>query len=194
MKKLRPLVAALAAALPVAALAGSAVTIYSSASPGSLDPQTFKNGGEGYQVPGYALVREEREFTLKSGRNQLRVTDVPGLIDPTTVAFASITDPSGTRVVEQNFEFDLTSSAKLLSRYLDREITVEVARGTAVETVTGTLVGTQGGLTLKLADGSVRILPSHSSVRLPGLPGDSSASPRSCGTSTPRRRGRTSRA
>ena len=171
MKKLRPLVAALAAILPAAALAGSAVTIYSSASPGSLDPQTFKNGGEGYQVPGYALVREEREFTLKSGRNQLRVTDVPGLIDPTTVSFASLTDPSGTRVVEQNFEFDLTSSAKLLSRYLDREITVELARGTTVDTVTGTLVGTQGGLTLKLADGSVRILPSYSSVRLPGLPG-----------------------
>jgi hypothetical protein len=37
--------------------------------------------------------------------------------------------------------------------------------------VTGTLAGTQGGLTLKLADGSVRILPSYSSVRLPGLPG-----------------------
>ena len=171
MKKLRPLVAALAAILPAAALAGSAVTIYSSASPGSLDPQTFKNGGEGYQVPGYALVREEREFTLKAGRNQLRVTDVPGLIDPTTVSFASLTDPSGTRVVEQNFEFDLTSSAKLLSRYLDREITVEIARGTTVDAVTGTLVGTQGGLTLKLADGSVRILPAYSSVRLPGLPG-----------------------
>jgi hypothetical protein len=171
MKKLRPLVAALAAVLPAAALAGSAVTIYSSAAPGSLDPQTFKNGGEGYQVPGYALVREEREFTLKSGRNQLRVTDVPGLIDPTTVSFGSLTDPSGTRVVEQNFEFDLTSSAKLLSRYLDREVTVEIARGTTVDAVTGTLVGTQGGLTLKLADGSVRILPSYSSVRLPGLPG-----------------------
>ena len=171
MKKLRPLVAALAAALPAAALAGSAITIYSSASPGSLDPQTFKNGGEGFQVPGYALVREERDFTLKPGRNQLRVTDVPGLIDPTTVSFASLTDPSGTRVVEQNFEFDLTSSAKLLSRYLDRDVTVEVARGTSMETVTGTLVGTQGGLTLKLADGSVRILPSNSSVRLPGLPG-----------------------
>ena len=171
MKALRPLAAALAAALPAAALAGSAVTIYSSAAPGAIDPQVFKNGGEGSLVPGYALVREEREFALKPGRNLLRVNDVPAFIDPTTVSFSSLTDPRGTRVVEQNFEFDLTSSAKLLSRYLDREITVDVARGNTVETVTGTLVGTQGGLTLKLADGSVRILPSHSSVRLPGLPG-----------------------
>jgi hypothetical protein len=171
MKPLRPLVLALAAALPAAALASSAVTIYSSAAPGAIDPQVFKNGGEGSLVPGYALVREEREFALKPGRNQLRVNDVPAFIDPTTVAFSSLTDPRGTRVVEQNFEFDLTSSAKLLSRYLDREITVEVARGTSTEAITGTLVGTQGGLTLKLADGSVRILPAHSSVRLPGLPG-----------------------
>ena len=31
--------------------------------------------------------------------------------------------PKGTRVVEQSFEFDLTSTSKLLSRYLDKEIT-----------------------------------------------------------------------
>jgi hypothetical protein len=171
MKKLRPLALALAAALPGAVLAASAVTIYSSAPPGAIDPQVFRNGGEGSLVPGYALVREEREFALKAGRNLVRVNDVPGLIDPTTVSFTSLTDPRGTRVVEQNFEFDLTSSAKLLSRYLDRDITVEVARGNTTESVTGTLVGTQGGLTLRLTDGSVRILPAHSSVRLPGLPG-----------------------
>lgn len=171
MKALRPLVLALAAALPGAALAGYAVTIYSSAPPGAIDPQVLKNGADGALIPGYALVREERDFTLKSGRNAVRVNDVPAFIDPTTVSFASLTDPRGTRVVEQNFEFDLTSSAKLLSRYLDREISVQLVLGNSVETVTGTLVGTQGGLTLKLADGSVRILPLHSPVKLPGLPG-----------------------
>src|SRR5206468_199339 len=111
--------------------------------------------GEGQSVPGYAMVREERRFDLKGGRNILRVNDVPALLDPTTVSFASLTDPQGTRVSEQNFEFDLTSSSKLLSKYLDREITVDAVRGTSVEGVTGTLIGTQGGLTLKQADGSV---------------------------------------
>jgi len=72
------------------------------------------------------------------------VPDVPALIDPTTVSFASLTDPSGTRVVEQSFEFDLTSTQKLLSRYLDREITVEQARARG-GAFTGTLVGTQAG-------------------------------------------------
>src|SRR5215212_4914768 len=171
MKTLRPLALAFAAALPAAAFAGSAVTVYSSAPPGTIDPQVLKNGGDGALIPGYALVREEREFVLKPGRNLLRVNDVPAFIDPTTVAFSSLTDPRGTRVVEQNFEFDLTSANKLLSRYLDREITVEQARGQGVSTFTGTLVGTQGGLTLKQADGAVRVINGHSGVRLPELPG-----------------------
>lgn len=168
--KLRPLAFALALAAPPAALAQGALTIYSSALPGSLDPQAFRNGGDGTAVPGYAVVREERQFALEAGRNTLRVDDIPALIDPTTVAFASLTDPRGTRVVEQSFEFDLTSSAKLLSRYLDREITVERPRGQGVESITGVLVGTQGGLILRLSDGSLRIVDARSGVRLPGLP------------------------
>jgi len=160
------------AAFPVAASAQTALTIYSSAQPGSINAQTFKSGGEGNVVPGYALVREERLFTLKAGRNLLRVSDVPGLIDPTTVAFTSLTDPKGTRVVEQNFEFDLTSTTKLLSRYLEREISVDQGREKGVDTITGTLLGAgAGGLTLRQADGSVRILSHYSSVRLSSLPG-----------------------
>ena len=160
---------ALAAALP--APADTTLTIYSSARPGTIDPQAFRGGGEGIAVPGYGLVREERRFELREGRSAVRVADVPALIDPTTVSFASLTDPAGTRVVEQSFEFDLTSVAKLLSRYLDREITVEQPRGQGVESVTGTLVGTQGGLTLRQADGGVRIVEAHSAIRLPSLPG-----------------------
>jgi hypothetical protein len=168
---LLPLAAALSTALSLTAQAESAITIYSSARPGTLDPQVFKSGGEGAAVPGYALVREEREFALKSGRTVIRVTDVPALIDPTTVSFASLTDPKGTSVVEQSFEFDLTSTQKLLSRFIDREITVEQARGNSVETITGTLIGTQGGLTLRNPDGSLRVLPGYAGVKLPSLPG-----------------------
>lgn len=171
MKTLRPLAAALALALPAGAFAETAITVYSSARPGALSPQTFRNGGEGMTIPGYALIREERSFALKGGRNLLRVSDVPALIDPTTVAFVSLTDPRFTRVVEQSFEFDLTSTNKLLSRFLDREITVDAARGTGVESIGGTLVGTQGGLILKQPDGSIRIVESHSGIKLPSLPG-----------------------
>ena len=160
-----------AAAFAGPAAAETALTVYSSAQPGTLSSQTFRSGGDGPAVPGYALVREDRRFDLTAGRNRLRVPDVPALIDPTTVSFTSLTDPKGTRVVEQSFEFDLASPQKLLSRYLDREVAVEQARGSGVETVTGTLVSTQGGITLKAPDGTVRILNGHTGVKLPSLPG-----------------------
>ncbi len=167
----RTLATAIAAALPLAASAETAITVYSSATPGTLDSRNFRNGGNGGIVPGYALVREDRTFDLKSGRTLLRIDDVPAFIDPTTVSFASLTDPAHTRVIEQSFEFDLTSTEKLLSRYLDRDITVEQARGQGVETVTGTLVSAQGSIILKQPDGSVRIMQPYASVKLPSLPG-----------------------
>jgi hypothetical protein len=168
---LRPAALAVLAALPTLAPAETAVTIYSSAQPGTLDAQAFRSGEEGTPIPGYALVREERAFPLKAGRNLLRVSDVPALIDPTTVSFASLTDPKGTSVVEQSFEYDLTSTQKLLSRYLDREVTIEQARGQSVEAFTGTLIGTQGGITLRNPDGSVRVIANYAGVRLPSVPG-----------------------
>src|SRR5258707_1847867 len=82
MKKL-PLAIAIASALPVLCPAETAITIYSSAQPGTLNPQTFKSGGEAGTVPGYALVREEREFSLQTGPNLLPRGDLPGRIDPT---------------------------------------------------------------------------------------------------------------
>jgi hypothetical protein len=149
----------------------TAITIYSSAQPGTLSPQTFKAGGEGQNVPGYALVRQSRDFTLTRGRNVIRLSDVAANIDPTTVSFESLTDPRGTRVIDQSFEFDLVNTNKLLQKYLDREIGVTQFQANRMEDITGTLVGTQGGLVLKNPDGSVRVVNGYSQVKLPELPG-----------------------
>ena len=167
----RTLAAALACALPFAAAAETSITVYSSARPGTLSPQAFRNGGDGTAVPGYALVRDDRTFDFKPGRNRIRLSDVPAWIDPTTVSFTVPGDAHAARVVEQSFEFDLTNRAKLLSKYLDREITVEQARGDKVEAYSGTLLGTQGGIVLKDANGGIRIVDHTSSVKLPSLPG-----------------------
>ena len=72
------------------------------------------------QLPGFALVRRNRELQIPRGRGTIQFTDVAALIDPTTVQFLSLTDPDGTKVLEQNFQFDLVSQDKLLSRYIDR--------------------------------------------------------------------------
>ena len=163
--------AMLAASASTIAFAQTSVTIYSSAQPGSLSTTNFQNGGEYGNIPGYAVIRQEQDVMLTKGRTVIRISDVPARIDPTTVSFESITDPANTRVVEQSFEFDLTSTDKLLQKYLDREVTVEQVRGQSVESVTGTLIGTQGGLILRMNDNSIRTIGAYSGVKLASLPG-----------------------
>lgn len=172
----RKLIAVLVSALTSPALLAqaaneTAITIYSSAQPGTLSPHTFKSGGEGQSVPGYALVRQSRDFALTRGRNVIRLTDVAANIDPTTVSFESLTDPKGTHVLDQSFEFDLVNTNKLLQKYLDREIGVVQFQANRMEDMSGVLVGTQGGLVLKNPDGSVRVVNGYSQVKLPELPG-----------------------
>ncbi|HEV7800437.1 MAG TPA: hypothetical protein VGP15_05115 [Burkholderiales bacterium] len=158
-------------AQPPAAVSGNALTIYSTSRPGAIPPEMYRNGAAGQNVPGYAVVRHERAFALERGRNTIRFTDVAALIDPTTVAFESLTDPQGTRVVEQNFQFDLVDTNRLLRKYVDRSITVDQVRGNGVESYTGTLLSTAGGIVLRRPDGTIQTLPHNAGVTLPELPG-----------------------
>ena len=175
VRRLRAPFALLALAATFAAFAAEdgthAITIYSTASPGSISPDQYRNSGGGGNLPGYATVRHERDIPLSAGRNTIRFTDVAGLIDPTTVSFSSLTDPAGTRVMEQNFQFDLVSPEKLLTRFIDRDIAVERMVGNKIETLEGKLLATQGGMVIREADGSVRTLPYNVGVKLPSLPG-----------------------
>ncbi len=149
----------------------TALTIYSAARPGSIPPELYRDGGRGAAIPGYAVIRQERGFNLNRGRNTVRFADVAALIDPTTVTFESLTDAAGTSVVEQNFQFDLVSQEKLLAKYVDQPVKVDQVRGNSVESFSGTLLSTAGGLILRRDDGSVQILPQNTGITLPNLPG-----------------------
>ncbi len=151
--------------------ASNALTIYSSSRPGAVPPEVYRSGSRGQSLPGYAVVRQEREIALARGRNTVRFTDVAAYIDPTTVVFESMTDPAGTSVAEQNFQFDLVNQERLLQRYLDQTIKVDQVRGQAVESFTGTLLSTSGGIILRREDGTVQLLPGNSGITLPSLPG-----------------------
>ncbi|HEX6637226.1 MAG TPA: hypothetical protein VF033_06180 [Steroidobacteraceae bacterium] len=159
-----------------AAVAGeTAITIYSSAQPGGIPAEFYRplpgqSAPNAMSVPGYALVRDDRDVPIKQGRSQLSFTDVAALIDPTTVTFASLTDPA-TRVLEQNFQFDLVSTQKLLLKFIDRQITVDKMVGNSVTPITGTLLSATDGIVLRDKDGSIYSLPSYSSVKFPDLPG-----------------------
>jgi len=152
------------------AIAGDALTVYSSAHPGAVSPEQYRPGS-GVPVPGYAVVRHERDIPLISGTNQVRFSDVAAQIDPTSVSFESLTDPSNTRVIEQNYQFDLVSSQRLLEKYIDREITVDQQRGNNIQSFSGTLSSTEGGLILRSKDGSAQVLNGYAGIKLPEIPG-----------------------
>ena len=138
---------------------GNALTIYSTAQPGAIAPEVYRNGVRGQAVPGYAVVRQQRDINFNRGRNTVRFSDVAALIDPTTVMFESLTDPAG------------TSQEKLLQKYIDQTVKVDQLRGNNVESFSGTLLSASGGMILKRDDGSVQLLPSNAGVTLPSLPG-----------------------
>lgn len=146
------------------------LTIYSSAAPGSITTDTLVNYGGA--LPGYALVRDGRKMELPAGNGVLRFTDVAKRIDPTTVAFESVTDPAGTRVIEQNYQFDLVNRDKLLERYIGETITVEQQRGDTLERIVGKLLSSaDGSLILERSTGEVVTIASYSNVLFPSLPG-----------------------
>lgn len=154
-----------------------ALTVYSTAAPGAVAPEQYRPvpgrpvPDYGNDLPGYAVVRQDRVVALPEGRSEQRFTDVAALIDPTTVTFKSLTDPDGTHVIEQNYQFDLVGTDKLLERYLGHGITVEQHHGDRVKRTEGTLLGASGGLILQRDDGSVVTLNGYSSIGFPELPG-----------------------
>jgi hypothetical protein len=117
------------------------------------------------------MVSQDRKVTLTAGRTQLRFTDVAALIDPTTVQFVSLSDPDNTQVLEQNFQFDLVSTQKLLSRYIDKSVTAQVSLGSQATEVTGTLLSASDGLVLRGTDGQIHAVTQYSNLRFAELPG-----------------------
>ncbi len=158
-------------AKPAGGAPSTTITIYSSALPGAIPAAVYRptpasmglyNPWQGRPLPGYAVVRVERPVTLAKGRSVLEFTDVAALIDPTTVSFESLTAPATTRVLEQNFQFDLVSSQKMLERFVGKNIEVDGQSVTLLNAM-------PGGLLLKEASGQIRMLTdmSKTSIRFP---------------------------
>ena len=103
-----------------------------------------------------ALVRDVRNLTLPDGTYRLKFMDIAATVNPATVHFRSLTDPDKLGVLEQNYEYDLLEPAKLLHKYVGREITlvraVQVSGSTKYEEIKATLLSDNNGQVWKIGN------------------------------------------
>src|SRR5580658_3403866 len=103
-----------------------------------------------------ALVRDVRNLTLPSGAFRLKFMDIAATVNPATVHFRSLTDPDKLGVIEQNYEYDLLEPAKLLHKYVGKEVTLvrsyQDSGTTKHEEIKATLLSDNNGQVWKIGN------------------------------------------
>src|SRR3569833_181644 len=97
-----------------------------------------------------ALIQDHRSINVTGGRQRLEFQNVSARIRPETVALAA----EGITIVEQNFDFDLLTPAKMMEKAVGQEVTlVRTSPGTGTETREKALVlATNEGVVLKIGE------------------------------------------
>jgi len=92
------------------------------------DPSTSLSDQTDLNVTVYnsniALIRDVRNLALPSGTFRLKFMDIAATVNPATVHFRSLNEPEKLSVIEQNYEYDLLEPAKLLHKYVGKEVTL----------------------------------------------------------------------
>jgi hypothetical protein len=95
-----------------------------------------------------ALVQDRRDIDVKEGRQRLEFQDVSAQIRPETVTLTA----ADIGIVEQNFDFDLLTPAKLMEKAVGQEVTIvrtNPATG-AQDREQAEVLATNGGVVLKI--------------------------------------------
>ena len=127
-----PFVLTLGLALPLAKSPATQPTATTPATPspepGAGQDQTTIDDQVDLAVTVYnsdiALVRDVRNLRLPRGISDLHFMDIAATVNPATVHFRSLTEPSRVSVLEQNYEYDLLEPEKLLRKYVGRDVTL----------------------------------------------------------------------
>ena len=101
-----------------------------------------------------ALVKDTRTLTLVPGENRLALREVSGRMRPETALLRSLSHPGAFTLVEQNFDFDLLTPAKLLEKYVGRTVRiVKTHPTTGAESVeTATVLAANSGVVLRIGE------------------------------------------
>ena len=120
-----------------------------------------------------ALVRDVRQLVLPTGSFRLKFMDIAATVNPATVHFRSLTEPDKLGVIEQNYEYDLLEPAKLLHKYVGKEVTLVRAyqeNGTTKrEEIKATLLSDNNGPVWKIGNDIVTGMFAES-YRFPEVP------------------------
>jgi hypothetical protein len=95
-----------------------------------------------------ALVQDRRDIEVAGGRQRIEFQDVSAQIRPETVSLAA----ADIGIVEQNFDFDLLTPAKLMEKAVGQDVTiVRVNPATGAETrEQARVLATNGGVVLQI--------------------------------------------
>jgi hypothetical protein len=110
------------------------------------------------------LVKDTRDTRLDAGTMEVRFMDVAAQIDPTSVYLRSVNDPQGLKILEQNYEYDLLTSEKLMEKYVGKKVRLYQGGGAFQE---ATLLSTNGPVWE--INGEIH-MGSYGNVVLPALP------------------------
>jgi hypothetical protein len=97
-----------------------------------------------------ALIQDRRDIDVKGGRQRIEFQDVSAQIRPETVSLKA----ADIAIIEQNFDFDLLSPAKLMEKAVGHQVTiVRVNPATGAETrEQAEVLATNGGVVLKIGE------------------------------------------
>ena len=97
-----------------------------------------------------ALVQDVRQLSVPAQRTRIEFSDVSGQIRPETVTLSG----EGIAIVEQNFDFDLLSPAKLMEKAVGQDVTlVRINPATGAETrERATVLAANGGVVLRIGE------------------------------------------
>jgi hypothetical protein len=97
-----------------------------------------------------ALVQDKRDITVQGGRQRIEFADVSARIRPETASLTA----ADISIIEQNFDFDLLTPAKLMEKAVGQDVTlVRVNPANGVETrEQAHVLATNGGVVLKIGD------------------------------------------
>jgi hypothetical protein len=120
-----------------------------------------------------ALVRDVRTLKLPGGSFDLRFMDIAATVNPATVHFRSLSEPTRVSVLEQNYQYDLLEPDKLLRKYVGKDVTlvrsVQKNGTTSEEEVKARLLSYNSGPVWRIGDEIVTGLHADH-IRFPELP------------------------